>query len=157
MTTQTTATAAQAAGVTTATIRTWCRHGVVTATREAGRWIIDTASLHTRIAIGAELNRSRLARKAAPLADLTPYKDKARAADKVLDLIETGALVPTGRPGQYLTISSDGSDKYLTDTHLLTCTCRSFASRAYCTHMTAAQAIEAARPTRRPAALTLAA
>lgn len=45
--------AATEAHVTVATIRTWCRNGVVTATKTAGRWIIDTASLAARIAIGA--------------------------------------------------------------------------------------------------------
>jgi hypothetical protein len=45
--------AATQAGVTVATIRTWCRRGVIAATKQAGRWIIDTASLAARIAIGA--------------------------------------------------------------------------------------------------------
>ena len=31
--------------VTVATIRTWCRRGVVAATKQAGRWVIDTDSL----------------------------------------------------------------------------------------------------------------
>ncbi|MGW8702309.1 hypothetical protein ACWGOK_36210 [Streptomyces eurythermus] len=48
-----TTTAATQAGVTTDTIRTWCRNGVVVATKAAGRWVIDTASLTARIAIGA--------------------------------------------------------------------------------------------------------
>lgn len=48
----TTAAAAQA-NVTAATIRTWCIRGVVTATKEAGRWVINAASLAHRIAIGA--------------------------------------------------------------------------------------------------------
>lgn len=48
-----TTTAATQANVTVATIRTWCRNGVITATKQAGRWIIDTASLAARIAIGA--------------------------------------------------------------------------------------------------------
>ena len=48
----TTAAAAQA-NVTVATIRTWCRYGAVAAVKTAGRWIIDTASLAHRIAIGA--------------------------------------------------------------------------------------------------------
>ncbi|MFE1451951.1 helix-turn-helix domain-containing protein [Streptomyces olivaceoviridis] len=47
-----TTTAAAEANVTVATIRTWCRAGVITATKQAGRWIIDTASLAARIAIG---------------------------------------------------------------------------------------------------------
>lgn len=48
-----TTTAAAQAGVTTPTIRTWCRTGVVTAVKRAGRWVIDTASLAHRITIGA--------------------------------------------------------------------------------------------------------
>lgn len=47
-----TTTAAQAANVTVATIRDWARRGVVAATKTAGRWVIDTASLTRRIAIG---------------------------------------------------------------------------------------------------------
>ena len=49
--------AATQANVTVATIRTWCRNGVVTATKQAGRWIIDQASLAARIAIGAMRTR----------------------------------------------------------------------------------------------------
>lgn len=45
--------AALKANVTVATIRTWCRHGVITATKQAGRWIIDSASLTRRVEIGA--------------------------------------------------------------------------------------------------------
>lgn len=48
-----TTTAATEAHVTVATIRTWCRRNVIAATKRAGRWIIDTASLAHRIAIGA--------------------------------------------------------------------------------------------------------
>ncbi|MEU9760303.1 hypothetical protein [Streptomyces sp. NPDC047987] len=48
-----TATAAATAKVTVATIRGWARNGVVAATKVAGRWVIDTASLARRIAIGA--------------------------------------------------------------------------------------------------------
>lgn len=47
-----TATAAQTAGVTVATIRAWCRHNVIAAVKTGGRWIIDTASLAYRIALG---------------------------------------------------------------------------------------------------------
>lgn len=49
--TTTTAAAAQA-NVTVATIRTWCRRNVIAAIKQAGRWVIDTASLAHRIAIG---------------------------------------------------------------------------------------------------------
>lgn len=57
----TTAMAAETAGVTTATIRTWCRRNVVAAVKIAGRWVIDSVSLTYRIA---------LTRKAA-MIDLT--------------------------------------------------------------------------------------
>lgn len=44
--------AALQANVTVATIRTWCRNAIITATKTAGRWIIDNTSLTHRIAIG---------------------------------------------------------------------------------------------------------
>lgn len=46
-----TTTAAATANVTVATIRTWCRRGVITATKQAGRWVIDAASLTWRITL----------------------------------------------------------------------------------------------------------
>ncbi|SFD14617.1 hypothetical protein [Streptomyces aidingensis] len=46
-----TATAAQTTGRTVATIRNWCRTGVVAATKTAGRWDIDATSLRTRVLI----------------------------------------------------------------------------------------------------------
>ena len=46
-----TAAAAAQAHVTVATIRTWCRRGVVTATKTAGRWVIDAASLAYRTSL----------------------------------------------------------------------------------------------------------
>lgn len=54
--------AATQAGVTTATIRSWCRAGVIAAAKQAGRWAIDVVSLARRIAIGA-----RRARKQTPV------------------------------------------------------------------------------------------
>jgi hypothetical protein len=65
--------AALEAQVTVATIRTWCRRGVLSATKQAGRWIIDTASLAARIAIGA-----MRARKQAPVLDLSAATIKTR-------------------------------------------------------------------------------
>ncbi|GAB3115609.1 hypothetical protein GCM10027160_23190 [Streptomyces calidiresistens] len=53
-TTLTAAHAATEAGVTVATIRTWCRRGVITATKVSGRWVIDPSSLNRRIRIGQE-------------------------------------------------------------------------------------------------------
>jgi hypothetical protein len=49
--------AALQAHVTVATIRTWCRRGAVAATKRAGRWDIDAASLAHRIAIAAMRTR----------------------------------------------------------------------------------------------------
>lgn len=68
-----TAAAAIEAQVTVATIRAWCRTGVVAATKAAGRWIIDTASLARRIAIGAMRTR-----KQASMLDLTAVTIKTR-------------------------------------------------------------------------------
>lgn len=72
--------AATQAHVTVATIRTWCRKGVITATKTAGRWIIDTASLAARITIG-----QLKARKERPVIDLT--------ATYTTHDLRTGALV----------------------------------------------------------------
>jgi hypothetical protein len=47
-----TTTAAAQANVTVATIRDWARRGIIAATKRAGRWIIDAASLAHRITIG---------------------------------------------------------------------------------------------------------
>lgn len=44
--------AALEARVTVATVRTWCRLGAVSAVKQAGRWVIDSASLAARVAIG---------------------------------------------------------------------------------------------------------
>ncbi|QGZ53318.1 hypothetical protein GPZ77_34370 (plasmid) [Streptomyces sp. QHH-9511] len=70
--------AATQAKVTVATIRTWCRIGAVSAVKQAGRWVIDTASLAARIAIG-----SMRTRKKAPVTD-------------TLDLAATYTWTPAG-------------------------------------------------------------
>lgn len=69
MTTITTTAAATQAGVTIATIRTWCRRGAVAAVKTAGRWVIDTASLAHRLTIGAMKRPAR--KETAPMLDLT--------------------------------------------------------------------------------------
>lgn len=46
--------AAAHAGVTVATIRAWCRRSVIAATKRAGRWVIEAASLARRIALGGK-------------------------------------------------------------------------------------------------------
>ncbi|MEU5976335.1 hypothetical protein [Streptomyces sp. NPDC047315] len=50
--TTTAAIAASIAQVTVGTIRTWCRTGVITATKAGGHWIVDLPSLTARIVIG---------------------------------------------------------------------------------------------------------
>lgn len=69
-----TTTAAQRAGVTAATIRTWCRKGVVAAIKCAGRWIINASSLAYRITIGKE----RRVKKIQPLTR-TEFEAATRA------------------------------------------------------------------------------
>ncbi|MFD9721082.1 hypothetical protein [Streptomyces sp. NPDC059076] len=56
--------AAVEAGVTVATVRAWCRRGVIAAQKAGGRWAIEAASLTRRIAIGA----MRATRKEVPVA-----------------------------------------------------------------------------------------
>lgn len=165
MTPITTAQAATLANVTVATVRAWCRIGAVSAVKVSGKWEIDRASLTARIDIALDIETARITRNAkaiAALADLTPYRGadekktaqaKKRAAEKVLLLLEDGAIIPTSRVGLYSAVSSDGQGRYLVDTHTDTrsCECASWVSRTYCTHMTAAEAIEASKTNRRPA------
>ena len=77
MTTITTTEAATQAGVTVATIRTWCRRNVVAAVKRAGRWVIDTASLAHRITIGARRTRQ----ETTPMIDLTATYAFTHAGD----------------------------------------------------------------------------
>lgn len=154
MTPITTAQAAKQANVTVATVRGWCRGGAVYAAKVAGKWEIDPASLSARIGIALDIETARITRKAkviAALADLTPYKNQKAAGEKVLQLLEDGAIVPTSRIGFYSAVSSDGLSRYLVDTHTGECDCASGLKRGYCGHRTAADAIEASKGTRRPA------
>ncbi|MBL3664477.1 helix-turn-helix domain-containing protein [Streptomyces sp. M2CJ-2] len=68
--------AATQANVTVATVRTWCRRGVVTAAKVAGRWVIDNVSLAARIAIGAMKRPAR--QETAPVLDLAAVTIKTR-------------------------------------------------------------------------------
>lgn len=111
-----TTTAATQANVTIATIRTWCRNGVITATKTAGRWIIDTASLAHRITIGT----LKTHKKATPVNQL-PIVATARTsipgiigvigpADTLAAALQTGAPVTLSR-------KYDGEQVYLGHTH----------------------------------------
>lgn len=146
--TATTTQAATLAQVTPRTIRRWAAAGRVTATKTAGRWVIDTGSLY-----------ARCADRIADRADLASYKDKAEARDNVIALIETGGIIPQARPGIYLAVSKDPKKAgvtYLIDTHEGTCNCPSGLNRGYCSHRTTADAIEASKADSR-LTLTLAA
>lgn len=128
----TTATAARQARVTAATIRTWCRTGVIAAVKTGRRWAVNAASLRHRIAVG----RRTVAKQLAAFADAD------RAVGKAQELIETGALVPASRRGLYLAISSDATGTYLIDTAEGSCTCKGYAHTGHCYHLLAAVMVE---------------
>jgi hypothetical protein len=91
--------AALQANVTVATIRTWCRCGVVAAVKQAGRWIIDTASLAHRIRIGKERRMSR-----PHLPVIPTNRTRTRGAFGVRG--ETNALRAAFETGTPVTITS---------------------------------------------------
>lgn len=72
----------------------------------------------------------------------------AQAADAA-ELIEDGGVVPTGRARVYRTVSTDGSECYLT--HPAACTCPAGLKSKLCYHRLAVIAVESARTTNRPA------
>lgn len=144
--THTTAEAATIAQVTPRTIRRWATTGRVVATKTNHGWAINTDSLTEAITARTSRNAARIAKH----ADLTPYKDKTRAHAKVVQLLEDGALVAGTRPGIYTAISSDGTDKYLVDTHAAHCDCKAHQRLQYCTHLTTAQASDASKGATRP-------
>ncbi|MCF0086667.1 MULTISPECIES: helix-turn-helix domain-containing protein [unclassified Streptomyces] len=102
-----TTTAATEARVTVATIRTWCRNGVVTATKQAGRWIIDSASLAARIAIGA---LKRPARKIAYTIDTMTAIGGRRWQKNGLDRVYLNDFASV--PGLELDTYKSGSISY---------------------------------------------
>lgn len=61
------ATAASKSRVTVDTIRTWCRRGVITATKTAGRWDIDQNSLRAHRRRLIAIRNARRARTAATI------------------------------------------------------------------------------------------
>jgi hypothetical protein len=135
--THNTATAAHIAQVSTRTIRRWAANGSVSATKTTKGWAIDADSLYTRCA-------DRIANR----ADLSLYKNKSDARDNVIALIETGGIIAQSRDGLYLAVSKDPKKAgvtYLIDTHEGTCSCPSGLKRGYCSHRTAADAIEGSK------------
>lgn len=69
----TAAAAALEANVTVATIRTWCRAGVIAASKVAGRWVIDSASLAHRIAIAAMRTRKATVTETPTKPQFVPF------------------------------------------------------------------------------------
>lgn len=130
--TATTAQAAQRAGVTIATIRTWARYGAITATKVSGRWSIDEASLTHRIALS----------RRTPVQQLAAFRDTAAAQAKATELIESGALVQIGNPYTFLAVASAGGSGYVVDTVEGSCTCKGAVYSGHCYHMLAAVTLE---------------
>ncbi|MEU6710030.1 hypothetical protein ABZ897_01010 [Nonomuraea sp. NPDC046802] len=84
-----TAAAAAQANVTVATIRAWCRRGVVAAVKLAGRWIVEARSLAHRITLGKATMNPPLtltAKVSTPGASIAVLGD----ADQLKAAYETG-------------------------------------------------------------------
>lgn len=133
MTATTTTQAAQRAGVTTATIRTWARYGAVAAVKVGGRWNIDEASLTRRIA---------LSRRTA-VKQLAAFRDANAAQAKADELIESGSLIQMN-PYTYLAVASTGGSGYVVNTLEGSCTCKGATYSGHCYHMLAAVVLETA-------------
>lgn len=131
MTTATTAEAAHLAGVSPRTIRTWCQHGAVTATKVAGAWVIDTDSLRHRISLS----------RRTVTAQLAAFTDPKAARLKAEELVELGALIPLDA-WRYLAVSSSGTDGYVVDTLAGSCTCKGWTYSGHCYHILAATMLE---------------
>ena len=127
----TTTEAAKLAGVTPRTIRTWCQHGAVTASKVRGAWVIDTDSLRHRIS----LSRRTVA------AQLAAFTDPKSARLKAEELVELGALIPLDA-WRYLAVSSSGTDGYVVDTLAGSCTCKGYTYVGRCHHTVAAVMLE---------------
>jgi hypothetical protein len=127
MTTATTAEAAHTAGVTPPTIRQWARYGAVTARKVSGRWAIDTDSLRHRIALGRQ----------SVTAQLAAFADPSSAEAKALELVELGGMVPLDA-WRYLAVGSNGTDGYVVDTLIGSCTCKGHQYTGRCYHLVAA-------------------
>ena len=63
--------------------------------------------------------------------------------DKARELIADGGLVPTGRPGVFRAVSSNGTDTYLV--HSATCNCPAALHGHQCYHVAAARILAAAK------------
>lgn len=128
--TATTTQAATLAQVTPRTIRRWAAAGRVTATKTNNRWAIDTISLSAYVA-------DRIADR----ADYSPYADKAKARQNVVDLIETGAVIRLTATVAQVVSKTDARITYVVDTATQTCDCRAHGRLSYCSHLTTVNAL----------------
>lgn len=96
------------------------------------------------------------ARKAAAQALTTDFKNADAAQAKALQLIADKGIVRTRVAGQYLAVSSDGSQNYLVDVVEGSCMCPAGTKGRHCYHQVAANICEITA-TRKTAAYTLAA
>ena len=115
----TTTTAATQANRTAGTIRRWCRTGVITATKVAGRWVIDAASLLRHIhpakeATVTQIDTDREKQRiiaALRLPELTGSpKQIAWAEDLRATRIDQALTVHNTRRGVVYTLRSQWSD-----------------------------------------------
>jgi hypothetical protein len=106
--------AATQAGVTVATIRTWCRRGVIAAVKQAGRWIIDTPSLTHRIAIAAMKRPTH--QETSPVIDLTAtYTYNAPGPDAPTPTTVTPTVKRRATPHAGNTITISGLIPFFAD------------------------------------------
>ncbi|MDX3100499.1 helix-turn-helix domain-containing protein [Nonomuraea angiospora] len=116
----TTSEAAAAFRVSVRTVQRWAKNGTLTAVKRGGRWAITFN---------------------ADLADFPPT-----ALAKARDLLESGSILATSRPGIYTAVSSDGSTTYLV--HRVSCTCPAGRKLRPCYHRAAVALIGAAHTAR---------
>lgn len=81
--TATTAQAATAFGVTANTVRAWCRIGAVKAVKQAGRWIIDTASLIARKTIAHQITEARQTRARKATMNIEVFRHPSARVGKM--------------------------------------------------------------------------
>lgn len=94
-----TTTAARTAGVTPGTVASWCRNGVITAVKQAGRWIIEQASLAHRIALAALKTRkaSAMDLTATLTATYTSDIEPTTITPKISTRVRDGATITVVR------------------------------------------------------------
>lgn len=81
------------------------------------------------------------------------FKGAESARVKALELIADRAIVPTRHDGQFLAVSSDGTNTYVVDTLERSCTCKGHQRVGRCFHMVAADVLEITTDRRRAYAL----